>query len=434
MKAGHTTTRLASAIPPVKRVYQALTTLNEAVRELQTARGKTNADLQQLRGRLDKIETEQTGAPEPPTQAAPNDEAVAIDAATRRELGEAALRHVPFLPGNLAVLDDQITVEGICGAPDGLTKEMAFFLNGRRIADVDYPIVDRALEARFPEMPGKWFYFRVRVREDIEARLAETFWRFDAAPLGHYADAAWRQAFHFMNPARERFAFPPAVRMLRVIGDDSTARFGMGGATIFNNAARLLSEIGYGWDDFPQILDWGCGCGRLTRYLVGETRSAVTGIDIDADNIAWCRETYTNATFHSVPLRPPTELATGQFDLVFGISVLTHLSEADQDLWLDELRRITRPGSILLLSIQGPAQFAINGFPPSIFRRIQAEGYLNLQRDSALDDVVSEKDYYRSAMHSRAYITAHWSRYFDVLGFADGVAALQDFVILRRPA
>ena len=361
-------------------------------------------------------------------------ESEALDAATRREIGEAALRHLPFLPGSLETSFSEIAVSGVCGAPEGLTREMAFFINGHRITDVEYPIADPMLDARYPELKGRWFHFRLHVRDDLEARMGERFWRFDAAGLGRYDETAWRRAIHFMNPTMERFAFPPAANMRRVIGDDSPARFAMGGATIFNNTARLLGTLGFAWNDFPRILDWGCGCGRLTRYLLSETESEITGIDIDPENIEWCRETYSRGTFEIVPLRPPTKFDDEKFDLVFGLSVMTHLSEPDQDAWLEELRRITRPGAILLLSIQGPTQFAINGFPPAIYRRVQEEGYVNLQRDPALDAVVSDKEYYRSAMHSRKYIVARWSRSFDVLGFAEALAALQDFVILRRRA
>jgi SAM-dependent methyltransferase len=219
-----------------------------------------------------------------------------------------------------------------------------------------------------------------------------------------------------------------------VIGDTSVERFAMGGAIIFNNVAALLREMGLTWKDFPRILDWGCGAGRLTRYLVGETPCAVTGVDIDADNVAWCRKTYAGGTFHTVPLRPPTDLPNGDFDLVFGLSVLTHLQEEDQFLWLRELRRITRPGALLLLSVQGPTQFAYNRFPPQLYRRLQSVGYIDLCRDAALDAVVTDKEYYRAAMHSRPYIVERWGEYFEVVAIFDAIAALQDFVLLRRRA
>lgn len=187
-----------------------------------------------------------------------------------------------------------------------------------------------------------------------------------------------------------------------------------------------------GWDDFTRVLDWGCGAGRLTRYLLGDTPCAVTGVDIDADNIAWCQASYPGARFEVVPLRPPTMFEDGAFDLVTGLSVVTHLQEEDQWKWLAELRRLTRPGALLFLSVQGPTQYAYNRFPAHLYRQVEDQGYLNLSRDGALDDVVVDKEYYRAAMHSRPYIVKHWGEYFEVLAIVDAIAGLQDFVVLRR--
>jgi SAM-dependent methyltransferase len=235
----------------------------------------------------------------------------------------------------------------------------------------------------------------------------------------------------FMNPANERFPMPPAANMRRVIGDEGATRFGMGGATIFNNVASLLGEMGRDIKDCGTILDWGCGAGRITRYLLSCTEARVYGADIDEDNIDWCKRNLSGE-FIRVPLDPPTSLPNGFFDLVIGASVITHLTEAMQFAWLEEMHRITRPGALLFLSISGPTQFAHQGFPASLYRRVQELGFIDHTRDPALDGYIKDADYYRSTWHSRPYVMRHWARYFDVVAIADAVAALQDFVILRR--
>jgi SAM-dependent methyltransferase len=170
----------------------------------------------------------------------------------------------------------------------------------------------------------------------------------------------------------------------------------------------------------------------VARYLIGETSCDVTGVDIDADNIAWCRQAYPGGTFHTVPLQPPTELAGNTFDLVIGLSVLTHLREDDQWRWLAELRRITRPGALLLLSVMGPTLFAYSGTPPHLIRRLQQEGYIDLSHGPTLDAVINDNEYYRVAWHSHDYIVRRWSEYFDVLAIEDALASAQDLVVLRR--
>lgn len=173
-------------------------------------------------------------------------------------------------------------------------------------------------------------------------------------------------------------------------------------------------------------------CPGSELCFLGETGSNVTGADIDPDNIAWCRSNYGKGRFEVVPLRPRTQFADRSFNLVTGLSVLTHLQENDQWLWLEELQRITRPGALLFLSVQGPTQFAYNRFPPALYRRLQEEGFIDFARDPALDDVIPDPEYYRAAMHSRRYIRERWGAYFEILGIEDAIAGLQDFVVMRR--
>ena len=203
-------------------------------------------------------------------------------------------------------------------------------------------------------------------------------------------------------------------------------------ADLGRHLEAYLAELGHDWSDFPRILDWGCGAGRVTRYVLSDTGCAVTGADIDPDNIAWCRQAYPGARFEQVPLRPPTPFDDGAFDLALGLSVMTHLREDDQWLWLAELQRVVRPGGLAFVSVRGPTQSAYNRFPPHLYRKVQESGYLDLSRDDALDGVIGDAEYYRVAMHGRAYIAERWSTYFEVVAIVDAIAGLQDFVVLRR--
>lgn len=355
-----------------------------------------------------------------------------LDHFTAREMQSAAQRNLPFLPGEIVREDNGIRMEGHAGAAEGLTANMAFFINGLRFDRVDYPVLDPELANRFATVRGMGMVVRALMTQHLEELQQARFWRFDASATGQFVAANWRQALHVMNPAFDHYPMPPEANRLRVIGDSHAGRFAMGGATIFKNVEHYLAELGHTWKDFPRILDWGCGAGRVTRYLLSETGGAVTGIDIDPNNIAWCQQAYPEGRFEHVPLRPPTAFDDASFDLAMGLSVMTHLQENDQWLWLGELKRLLRLGGLAFLSVQGPTQFAYNRFPPPLYRQVQERGYLDLSRDGALDAVIEDTEYYRAAMHSRPYITKHWSRYFEVIAIVDAIAGLQDFVVLRR--
>ena len=52
---------------------------------------------------------------------------------------------------------------------------------------------------------------------------------------------------------------------------------------------------------------------------------------------------------------PPLPYEAATFDAVISISVFSHLNQASQDAFLEELARITKPGATLMLTIHGEA-------------------------------------------------------------------------------
>jgi 2-polyprenyl-3-methyl-5-hydroxy-6-metoxy-1,4-benzoquinol methylase len=352
---------------------------------------------------------------------------------TVAELQRAAVQHLPFLPYDIVVNEDVLGVDAHVAAPDGLTQNMAFFVCGHRFEDVQYPIMDENFAAKFSEIRGGGLVAKLKARLPKSAS-GQRFLRLDSSPTGVFMASNWRHAFHVMNPKYERFPVPPHANRLRVIGSTSEAAFKMGGATIFKNLDALLAELGYSWSDFPSILDWGCGAGRVTRYLISDSGQKVTGGDIDSDNVGWCRENLVGGRFETIPLMPKTQFRDEEFDLALGCSVFTHLKEEVQFAWLDELRRIIRPGGYAFTSVRGPTYFVYHPFPPHLYRKVQEVGFLDLSVDPALQTVIEDTEYYRAVFHSRDYICDRWSDYFEVVAFFDAIAALQDFVVLRRRA
>jgi SAM-dependent methyltransferase len=351
---------------------------------------------------------------------------------TAREIQEHALRCLPLLVSDLTISPRGIEVVARAAAPYGLTENMQFFINGQLFDEVEFPILDSELQAIFFAVPWAGTQVRARVTTNLRALRNAPFFRIDASPTGAFVPCNWRQTMNIPNPERERYAFPPAANMRRVVGDDSPIRFALGGSTTFHNITAYLTEMGHTWSDFPRILDWGCGAGRVTRYLLTETQATVHGVDIDSENIAWCKSALTTGNFDCISPVPPTRFPDEYFDFIIGCSVLTHLSEAMQMQWLAELQRIARPNALLFLSVQGPTQLAYRGLPIELFRRIEERGFVDLQHDPALDAVIDDSGYYRSAFHSRRYIVDTWGQYFQVISIVDAIAALQDFVILRR--
>lgn len=105
------------------------------------------------------------------------------------------------------------------------------------------------------------------------------------------------------------------------------------------------------------ILDWGCGPARVLRHLpqILDSSNTFFGTDYNSKSIQWCKENIPTIHFELNGINPPTVFESDFFDLIYGISIFTHLSEASHHAWLQELLRIARPGSILFFTTHGDA-------------------------------------------------------------------------------
>jgi len=116
-----------------------------------------------------------------------------------------------------------------------------------------------------------------------------------------------------------------------------------------------------------RVLDFGCGTGRMLRWLRNEADECVIwGVDIQAQHIVWCQRhlspPFRFATTTSLPHLP---FEDGYFDFIYAGSVFTHIADL-ADAWLLELRRVLVPGGKLYITIQDKHSIdIILKFPPS---------------------------------------------------------------------
>jgi len=103
------------------------------------------------------------------------------------------------------------------------------------------------------------------------------------------------------------------------------------------------------------ILDWGCGPGRIIRHLppLTDHSCAYYATDYNEQSISWCKKNIKNVNFNFNKLTAELPYPNEFFDLIYGISIFTHLSETMHIEWINELKRILKPGGILLLTTQG---------------------------------------------------------------------------------
>jgi SAM-dependent methyltransferase len=100
------------------------------------------------------------------------------------------------------------------------------------------------------------------------------------------------------------------------------------------------------WRDRP-ILDAGCGTGAVLELLGNPTKHV--GVDVSSEALAFCRRRgLSNVAQSNVAALP---FADNSFDAVISSSVLYHRWVTDVHQVIRELRRVLRPGGVLLVNV-----------------------------------------------------------------------------------
>ncbi len=143
---------------------------------------------------------------------------------------------------------------------------------------------------------------------------------------------------------------PPRLLYLVARSFDKNA-FLLGGRLGAQCILDTLNKNGLDIRKIETFLDFGCGCGRILRHWSNLQGPQIYGSDYNRDLAKWCKTHLRFAHTSQNKLKGKLEYKDDKFDLVYVISVFTHLSESLQDFWLKELTRILKPGGHLLISL-----------------------------------------------------------------------------------
>ena len=126
-----------------------------------------------------------------------------------------------------------------------------------------------------------------------------------------------------------------------------------------------------------QVLDFGCGSGRIARWTALEVTAAgggFFGTDLNPKLVGWCAANLPGR-YTTNRLQPPLDIALRSLDLVYAHSVFTHLTEATARAWMEELAKRLRAGGLAVLTFHDEAYAGAWG-PREVAHRLGAEGYV----------------------------------------------------------
>jgi ubiquinone/menaquinone biosynthesis C-methylase UbiE len=226
--------------------------------------------------------------------------------------------------------------------------------------------------------------------------------------------------------APDDLPIPPDYLIFLVAISREVAWYLHSGNMCYLSILYALQKNGLQVENFEKILDFGCGCGRVIRHWKLTNKTQLFGTDYNQELINWCSKRLANiAQFNVNQLNPPLSYEDNQFDLVYLVSVFTHLPEQTQIDWMNEFARIIKPGKYLLLTLHGES-------------RILELDQEDQNRFNSGQIVIKQKDIpgsnIYSSYHPYNYVVKYLAKDFEVIDhIPQGVRdANQDIYILRK--
>jgi SAM-dependent methyltransferase len=224
----------------------------------------------------------------------------------------------------------------------------------------------------------------------------------------HRAARSARFAIGRLVPPRRFDGIPGRVHFNDFMFIDSSpgeiASYAERGRNVVALVEETLAAAGKQIEDVERWLDFGCGYGRVLRFLLERVPpERVSASDVIAEGVEFCR-----AEFGVTALRSRPELAAvqlGSFDFVYAISVITHLDERNSVDFLRLLGDSLTEGGIALFTTHGewslahPSHYGseYEARAEEIEAAVRERGIAYLRYEFAPDD-------YGMTWHSREFV------------------------------
>jgi len=226
---------------------------------------------------------------------------------------------------------------------------------------------------------------------------------------------------------------PPAINRMRV-GSRGIGQYMDAGRNCYRPLRAAIQTYYRDAGKSPRILDFGCGVGRVLQYFFDENVE-LYACDIDSSAVAYVETAFPGVNTSLNDYQPVLPYASDQFDIVYSVSVWTHLPPDRQIPWLMEVKRILRPGGLGLLTTIGTYGYRKGTHLQAVtfsFEDLVRTGfqYSNYAAEKMPPETGPS---YGVAFHSPQYIRSEWSKYLRVLDVQEGVIDdLNDLVVVEK--
>jgi ubiquinone/menaquinone biosynthesis C-methylase UbiE len=208
---------------------------------------------------------------------------------------------------------------------------------------------------------------------------------------------------------------------------------------------RLAADHGRAVTGERAVLDFGCGWGRIIRFFLKDVvPGRLWGVDVNAEIIEVCRRNDRWSRFEVVTPAGPTGFPDETFDVVYSFSVFSHFAEDVHARWLEEIRRILKPGGLFFATTR-PRDFIEQSVLDRLRRPLSRhpEAIAGMFGDTSRWLAAYDAGQYcyeplpgmvgwGETCIPKAYVQRHWARHFSVLDYVDDPRQCPQNVIVAR--
>ncbi len=148
----------------------------------------------------------------------------------------------------------------------------------------------------------------------------------------------------------------------------------------FANIEKYIKKYGIDLNKNVSILDWGGGVGRVAHLW--EKKYPNVNLCVSDYNplfVFLLKRLLKSAVVIRNNILPPLNIEANSIDVVYAISVFTHLDREQIVLWMDEIYRILGENGVFIFSVQGDGR--ARELSDDLYGRFKENGFVEIGKE-----------------------------------------------------
>ncbi|MEO8664086.1 MAG: class I SAM-dependent methyltransferase [Ignavibacteria bacterium] len=219
------------------------------------------------------------------------------------------------------------------------------------------------------------------------------------------------------------------------LGYGNTAEEYLNGKIQIKRMLEILKKNKFEITSGNKILDFGCGAGRMIRWLKTFSKDCeIWGTDISSEHIYWANQylkpPFNFATTTTIPHLP---FEDGYFNFIYSGSVFTHIDDL-ADAWFLELRRVCSKDAFLYITIQDKHTIKLldNEYKGQWLSSFMNDMSVYRENKNDFDVIVGGRGPDSQVFYDIDYLKRSLNTFFEIISVEEEAYGYQTALVLRK--